>query len=295
MIGLNEIGKSLMNTEILGKKSDLKLQADKVFAGYKNSENIDISKPVFTKNEDAYKTINNNIPKNFEKQKIEPVRMNSQFEFKKNSDLDNVKKFSSIENIDKNQYTDSSKEEKEVKNGHPGLTEDEKRELKEETGVKYDDNGKIYKKNGDLLANTEYTIRGYNYKTDDQSRIISVQGDLHWKEHEGRLPLEVDIHTIGKGSERSDDDRGHLIADEFNGSNGIENLVPMNSELNRNGDYRKLEKEWEQALYDKQNVHVDIEPVYSDASKRPDKFIVKYTVDGEYYEKVIINRRETNV
>lgn len=164
-----------------------------------------------------------------------------------------------------------------------------------ESEVKYDDNGKIYKKNGDLLANTEYTIRGYNYKTDDQSRIISVQGDLHWKEHEGRLPLEVDIHTIGKGSERSDDDRGHLIADEFNGSNGIENLVPMNSELNRNGDYRKLEKEWEQALHDKQNVHVDIEPVYSDASKRPDKFIVKYTVDGEYYEKVIINRRETNV
>ena len=69
----------------------------------------------------------------------------------------------------------------------------------------------------------------------------------------------------------------------------------MNSELNRNGDYRKLEKEWEQALYDKQNVHVDIEPVYSDASKRPDKFTVKYTIDGEYYEKVIINRRETNV
>lgn len=293
MIGLNEISRSLINPENLGKTSDLKLQADKIFTGYKNSANIDISKPVFTKNEDVYKTINNNIPKNFEKQKIEPVRINSQLELKKSSDLAPAKK-SSIENSGKSQYTDSSKEEKEVKNSHAGLTEEEKRELKEETGGKYDDNGKIYKKNGDLLPNTEYIIRGYKYKTDDQSRIISVQGNLHWKDHEGRLPLEVDIHTIGKGSERSDDDRGHLIADEFNGSNGIENLVPMNSELNRNGDYRKLEKEWEQALYDKQNVHVDIEPVYSDDSKRPDEFIAKYTIDGEYYEKVITNRRETN-
>ena len=130
MIGLNEIGKSLMNTETLRKTSDLKLQADKVFAGYENSENIDISKPVFTKNEDAYKTINNNIPKNFEKQKIESVKMNSQFELKNSSDLDFAKK-SSIENSEKNQYTDTSKE---VKNSHLGLTEDEKRELKEETG-----------------------------------------------------------------------------------------------------------------------------------------------------------------
>lgn len=159
----------------------------------------------------------------------------------------------------------------------------------EETSIDKDDNGKIYKANGELLPNNEYTVRGYDYKTDDKGRIISASGDLHWKDHEGRLPLETPISTIGKGSERPDDDRGHLIADEFNGSNGIENLVPMNSDLNRNGDYRKLEKEWEQALKDKKSVHVEIEPQYSDDSRRPDSFIAGYTIDGEYYEKSFAN------
>lgn len=157
------------------------------------------------------------------------------------------------------------------------------------------DKGNIYKIDGDLIPSNEYTVRGYDYKTDDHGRIISACGDLHWKDHEGRLPLDVDIHQIGKGSERADDDRGHLIADEFNGSNGIENLVPMNSDLNRNGDYRNLEKEWEQALYDKKSVQVEIEPQYSDDSKRPESFIVGYTIDGEYYEKSFSNEARGDV
>lgn len=159
----------------------------------------------------------------------------------------------------------------------------------EDNSIEKDDNGKDYKVNGELLPNNEYTVRGYEYKTDENGRIISASGDLHWKDHEGRLPLETPIQTIGKGSERPDDDRGHLIADEFNGSNGIENLVPMNSELNRNGDYRKLEKEWEQALKDGKSVNVEIEPQYSDDSRRPDSFIVGYKIDGEYYEKSFAN------
>lgn len=155
--------------------------------------------------------------------------------------------------------------------------------------IEKDDNGKIYKENGELLPNIEYTVRGYHYRTDDNGRIISASGDLQWKNHEGRLDILDNIHDIGKGDERQTDDRGHLIADEFNGSNGKENLVPMDSELNRHGDYRKLEREWEQALYDKRSVHVKIEPEYSGDSKRPDSFHVGYTIDGIYYEKNFLN------
>lgn len=256
MIGLNEIGKSLMNTEILGKTSDLKLQADKVFAGYKNSENIDISKPVFTKNEDAYKTINNNIPKNFEKQKIEPVRMNSQFEFKKNSDLDDVKKFSSIENSDKNQYTDSSKEEKEVKNGHPGLTEDEKRELKEETGwsdeiidsIGSKEEAEIYKKAG--LKEAE--ING-------KKCLIREDIDMNQKDELGRTNKErmengqppitkngetVELHHIGQ---KADSPLAELTTQEHRGK-GNDTILhdkQKESEIDRTAFSKERENHWE--------------------------------------------------
>ena len=47
--------------------------------------------------------------------------------------------------------------------------------------------------------------------------------------------------SVDKGDMRKTDDRGHLIADRFNGSGGIENLVPMDSDLNQHGDYMKME------------------------------------------------------
>lgn len=158
-----------------------------------------------------------------------------------------------------------------------------------ESSFEKDDNGKVYKENGELLPNNEYTIRGYDYKTDDQGRIVSASGDLRWKDHEGRLEMPDNIHDIGKGDERSTDDRGHLIADEFNGSGGKENLVPMDSYLNQHGDYRNLEKEWEQKLAAKENVYVEIDVDYNGDSRRPEAFTVGYDTGGEHYEKTFLN------
>lgn len=252
MIGLNEIGKSLMNTETLRKTSDLKLQADKVFAGYKNSENIDISKPVFTKNEDAYKTINNNIPKNFEKQKIESVKMNSQFELKKSSDLDFAKK-SSIENSEKNQYTDTSKE---VKNSHLGLTEDEKRELKEETGwsdeiidsIGSKEEAEIYKKAG--LKEAEINSK---------KCLIREAIDMNQKDELGRTNKErmengqppitkngetVELHHIGQ---KADSPLAELTTQEHRGK-GNDTILhdkQKESEIDRIAFSKERENHWE--------------------------------------------------
>ncbi|WP_253689874.1 HNH/ENDO VII family nuclease [Treponema denticola] len=252
MIGLNEIGKSLMNTETLRKTSDLKLQADKVFAGYKNSENIDISKPVFTKNEDAYKTINNNIPKNFEKQKIESVKMNSQFELKNSSYLDFAKK-SSIENSEKNQYTDTSKE---VKNSHLGLTEDEKRELKEETGwsdeiidsIGSKEEAEIYKKAG--LKEAE--ING-------KKCLIREDIDMNQKDELGRTNKErmengqppitkngetVELHHIGQ---KADSPLAELTTQEHRGK-GNDTILhdkQKESEIDRIAFSKERENHWE--------------------------------------------------
>ena len=167
-----------------------------------------------------------------------------------------------------------------------------------DTCLKYDDNGKVFTdEKGELLPNTEYTVRGYKYKTDDHGRIVSASGDLCWKDHEGRLDMPDSINDIGKGYERPTDNRGHLIADEFNGAGGKENLVPMDSYVNQHGDYRKLEKEFEQKLRNKQEVYVEIDVNYTGDSRRPDSFTVSYDTGGEHYEKTFLNedtRGETN-
>ena len=49
-----------------------------------------------------------------------------------------------------------------------------------------------------------------------------------------------------------DDDGGHLIARAFGGSKDIDNLVPQSKYINRsfkeNGQWYKMEKEWQKAI-----------------------------------------------
>ena len=103
----------------------------------------------------------------------------------------------------------------------------------------YDDNGKIYRVDNELAPNTEYVINGYEYMTDDQGRIVFAKAQLDMKVREGRLPIKDSIESIGRGDQKEGDDRGHLIGDQFNGSNGLENMIPQNANINRN-DFKNL-------------------------------------------------------
>lgn len=146
----------------------------------------------------------------------------------------------------------------------------------------YDDNGKIYRVDNELVANHEYSINGYEYKTDEQSRIVSASGIIQTKDHEGRPPIEDSMDNIGRGDQRKTDDRGHLIADRFNGGNGLENLIPMDSELNRRGgDYYKLEDYMADAVASGADVYAEINVVYDGDSARPSEFRITVLVDGE--------------
>lgn len=151
--------------------------------------------------------------------------------------------------------------------------------------INRDDNGDVYKVNGVVKPNSEFTINGYTYTTDNLGRTVKVEGRLHLKKHEGRRQIENDVPGRLEG-----DDRGHIIADELDGSNGKENLVPMSKALNRSGDYRNLEREWKKSLKDGKEVNVSIEPEYDGESKRPTSFYVSYTIDNESYEKNILNK-----
>lgn len=54
----------------------------------------------------------------------------------------------------------------------------------------------------DLLSDAEYKRNGYEYTTDHLGRLFTAEGDLHLKEHDGRLQIKDSIHDIGKGYEK---------------------------------------------------------------------------------------------
>lgn len=155
----------------------------------------------------------------------------------------------------------------------------------------YDDNGKLYRVESDLAPNTEYLLNGYKYTTDEKGRIVSAEGTLHMKNREGRLPIKDSIEDIGKGDQKDSDDRGHLIGDQFDGSNGLENMIPQDSNINRN-DFKNFENELAKEVKDGKEVYVKIEPVYDGDSRRPVAIVVTYSIDGEESVRVFPNGQE---
>ena len=65
----------------------------------------------------------------------------------------------------------------------------------------------------------------------------------------------------------------------------------MNSNLNR-GAWKSMENEWARALSSEptKTVTMDIDPVYKGENKRPDRFVVKYTIDGEPHKSIFRDR-----
>lgn len=155
----------------------------------------------------------------------------------------------------------------------------------------YDDNGELYRVGNDLLPNHEYEINGYKYKTDSLGRIISAEGRLRLKDREGRLNIRDSIEAIGKGDEKEGDDRGHLIGDQFDGSNGLENMIPQDAEINEK-DFRKFENELANAVKEGKEVYVKVEPIYEGDSHRPTAIVVTYTIDGKENVRVFPNSKE---
>ena len=158
-----------------------------------------------------------------------------------------------------------------------------------------DDNGDIYRIDNNLQPNIEYEVNGYKYKTDIKGRIISADGILHMKNRDGRLAIKDSIEDIGKGDQKEGDDRGHLIGDQFDGSNGLENMVPQDAQINRN-DFRNFENELAQEVKPPNNkeVYVMIEPLYDGNSNRPMAIAVTYIIEGEENIKVFPNGTRRN-
>ena len=96
------------------------------------------------------------------------------------------------------------------------------------------------------------------------------------------------IHDIGKGYEKSTDDRGHAIADRFDGANDLENLVPQDAGLNRN-EFKNFESKLAQELEAGKQVYLKLEMHYPGDSFRPDAITAETTIDGRQEVKVFLN------
>ena len=128
-------------------------------------------------------------------------------------------------------------------------------------------------------ANTTYKFEnGYTYKTDANGRVSSVQADLKLEANDrNRYQQKVS----GRTDRKPDDHGGHLIASMFKGPGEGINIVPMDKAFNGSGgEWYKLETDWKKALEGNKSVKVNIQPVYSGNSKRPDSFIITQSVDS---------------
>ena len=77
----------------------------------------------------------------------------------------------------------------------------------------------------------------------------------------------------------SGDEGAHLIASILNGPGEKLNLIPMDGNFNKIA-WKKMENKWADALKDGKKVDVNIQPIYSGDNTRPDRVIVKYSIDG---------------
>ena len=111
------------------------------------------------------------------------------------------------------------------------------------------------------------------------------------KERETRLPIKDPIENIGKGDQKENDDRGHLIGDQFDGVNRLENMVPQNADVNRNS-FRNFENELAKEVKSGKDVNVKVEPMYEGNSHRPESIVVIYKINGNEGIRIFPNDKE---
>lgn len=143
-----------------------------------------------------------------------------------------------------------------------------------------DDNGKQFRIGNDLIRNNTFQINGYEYQTDNQGRTIVASGKLRINEQgQGNRNMTDSKKVIGKGDELEQDDRGHLIGHQFNGSDRMENLIPQDWRINRR-DFRDLEDSLASQVKVGHDVSVSVIPFYGNDTRRPAGIFYFYNIDG---------------
>lgn len=126
----------------------------------------------------------------------------------------------------------------------------------------------------------QYTKDGHTYKTDSKGRISSCESKLQLGEGKRNNYAQK---VVGREDRLPDDEGGHLIASIFKGSGNMDNLIPMNGNLNK-GEWKKLENMWAKQLNKGKSVEVKIKPIYKGDLQRPDSFKIEYKIGNKDWE-----------
>ena len=121
-----------------------------------------------------------------------------------------------------------------------------------------------------LKPNENYEANEYRYRTDSQGRIVSCEGTLRLEEGKRNLDHQ---RKVGGEDRRETDQGGHVIASRFGGSGKIDNLVPMDAELNQ-GRYKAMENEMADEVEKGNTVDVKVRMKYDGDSERPSSITV---------------------
>ena len=149
--------------------------------------------------------------------------------------------------------------------------------------------GNIEKIGAELYYSNIEVIDNRKKYMDDNGNVYRIENSL--KDREGRLPIRDSIEDIGKGDQKEGDDRGHLIGDQFDGPNGLENMIPQDSDINRR-DFKNFENALAEKVKDGETVKVKIEPIYEGDSHRPTDILVTYSINGVEDMRIFPNKKE---
>jgi HK97 family phage portal protein len=127
---------------------------------------------------------------------------------------------------------------------------------------------------------------GYYFETDRQDRTVRASGQLRLQPDQRRSRSAQ--RDAGKPDRLPKDHGGHLIGRQFGGPETRYNHFAQNARFN-NGNYRKLENDWKNQLKEGKKVRVDIQVAYSGNSKRPNRILVHYYVNGKFNERSFPN------
>lgn len=154
-----------------------------------------------------------------------------------------------------------------------------------------DESGIIYRVDDTLKPNITYKLGNNVYSTDSKGRIIRVEfNHLELKDPgRPRWPIADTMKAIGKNNAKVSDQRGHLIADQFNGNNTMANIVPQSQKVNQSL-VKEIENTWADALQEGNNVSGFIQISYKGSSFRPSSFNYTYDCGSGLIEKIIPNK-----
>jgi len=146
-----------------------------------------------------------------------------------------------------------------------------------------------------LLPNKTYMIdEAFIYKTDDIGRVISCSADRSKAfgviERNTQRNTDVQKYIVESlDGKVGFDDAGHLFANTTGGPNELINQVPMAKTLNRNGQWRELERIEEDALKQGKKVVSQRNLLYRGTEKRPYAIEFISKIDGVETKTIVEN------